>query len=171
MTPESRPDDSSPTAKTSREGKKEKAGWREAFVLKHEHPVNIVACSADWIAAGDEGGNLFLYDAKTGKKGTLQMKGGKEKGLHHLRRSTAVHARREAPVRGAERTSGHVRFNLDPKADQPSSWPDGRGSNLPRNVGRRRVLARITEREQEIWPCARTPGRPATRGTMNRSCM
>jgi RNA polymerase sigma factor (sigma-70 family) len=61
------------------EGKR--TGWREAFVLKHEHPVNIVACSADWIAAGDEGGNLFIYDAKTGKDRRLQIKGGKEEGL------------------------------------------------------------------------------------------
>jgi len=63
------------------EGKKEKAGWREAFVFKHEHAVNIIACSIDWIAAGDEGGNLFLCDAKTGKNRKLHLKGGKEKGL------------------------------------------------------------------------------------------
>jgi RNA polymerase sigma factor (sigma-70 family) len=59
------------------EGKKEKPGWGEAFVLKHEHPVNVVACSADWIAASDEGGNVYLCDSKSGKNRTLLVKGGK----------------------------------------------------------------------------------------------
>jgi RNA polymerase sigma factor (sigma-70 family) len=57
-----------------------KAKWRDAFTLKHEHPVVIVACNADWIAAGDEDGNLFLCDA-TGKNRKLWVKGGKGQGL------------------------------------------------------------------------------------------
>jgi RNA polymerase sigma factor (sigma-70 family) len=58
-----------------------KTNWREAIAFKHEHPVVIVACNVDWIAAGDEGGNLFLCDARTGKNRKLWVKGGKGQGL------------------------------------------------------------------------------------------
>jgi RNA polymerase sigma factor (sigma-70 family) len=63
------------------QGKKDQPGWHESFVLKHEHAVNILACSADWIAAGDEGGNLSLCDARTGKNKKVWLQGGKEEGL------------------------------------------------------------------------------------------
>jgi WD40 repeat protein len=59
----------------------EKPAWREKFVMAHDHPVALLACNADWIAVADEAGNLFLWDARTGKERTLQLKGGKEKGL------------------------------------------------------------------------------------------
>jgi hypothetical protein len=59
----------------------QKPGWREKFVMTHDHSVALLACNQDWIAVADEGGNLFLWDAKTGKERTLQLKGGKEKGL------------------------------------------------------------------------------------------
>ncbi|MCI0741711.1 MAG: sigma-70 family RNA polymerase sigma factor [Gemmataceae bacterium] len=96
------------------------AGWREAFKIQHEHPLNIVACSAKWIAAGDEGGNLFLYDAKTGKDRTLHAKGGKDEGL-----TSSVDFLQFSPdgkhlfaVTNERRAMS--RLNLDPKADTPS---------------------------------------------------
>jgi len=52
------------------------AGWKEALVLKHDHPVTTLACSADRIAAGDAGGNLVLYDAVTGKNRRVKLVGG-----------------------------------------------------------------------------------------------
>jgi RNA polymerase sigma factor (sigma-70 family) len=58
-----------------------KPGWQATLVAKHEHPVNIVACSPAWSAAGDEGGNLFVWDTKTGKNRKQMFKGGKGKGL------------------------------------------------------------------------------------------
>lgn len=50
-------------------------GWREAFVLRHEHPVTAIACSARRLAAGDEGGNLFLCDPFTGKNRVQKFQG------------------------------------------------------------------------------------------------
>jgi WD40 repeat protein len=57
-----------------------KPAWRARVTFKHEQPVTLVACGADWSAAGDEGGNLFLWDTRTGtnRKRVLQgQKGGK----------------------------------------------------------------------------------------------
>ena len=109
-----------PARKDKPKAPKAKAGWREAFELKHEHPVNIVAFSADWIAAGDEGGNLFLYDAKTGKDRTLKFKGGKKKGL-----TTSVDHLQFTPdekhlfaVLSGRRSMW--RLDLDPKSKKPS---------------------------------------------------
>ncbi len=50
-------------------------GWREAFVLTHDHPVTALACSATQLAAGDAGGNLFLCDPLTGKNRVRKLKG------------------------------------------------------------------------------------------------
>jgi len=69
--------------------KPENGGWIDTATLRHEHPVNIVACNSDWIATGDEGGNLFVGDAKTGKDLELRAKGGQQEGFNrsvdHLR--------------------------------------------------------------------------------------
>jgi RNA polymerase sigma factor (sigma-70 family) len=72
-----------PAAATSRavEPAGKKPAWRATVLAKHEHPVNIVACSPEWSAAGDEGGNLYLWETKTGKNRKLVLKGGKEEGL------------------------------------------------------------------------------------------
>lgn len=109
-----------PASKDKPKAPKAKAGWRVAFELKHEHPVNIVACSADWIAAGDEGGNLFLCDQKTGKDRKLQFKGGKKKGL-----TTSVDHLQFTPdgkhlfaVLNGRR--GMWRLDLDPNSKKPS---------------------------------------------------
>jgi hypothetical protein len=59
----------------------QKPAWRENFVMTHDHPVALIACNQDWIAVADEGGNLFLWDAKTGKEQTHRIKGGKGEGL------------------------------------------------------------------------------------------
>jgi WD40 repeat protein len=59
-----------------------KPGWRVALTLKHEHPIALVACGADWSAAADEGGNLFLWKTRTGKGRKLVFKGGKGQGLN-----------------------------------------------------------------------------------------
>lgn len=59
-----------------------KPAWVQSFVLKHEHPVTIVACGSEWSAAGDEGGNLFLWETKTGKNRTLKVRGGKGERLN-----------------------------------------------------------------------------------------
>jgi RNA polymerase sigma factor (sigma-70 family) len=48
----------------------DKPAWREILTMKHEHAINALACSADWSAAGDEGGKLFAWDTKTGKNRT-----------------------------------------------------------------------------------------------------
>jgi WD40 repeat protein len=45
-------------------------------LAKHEHPVNVIACGAEWSAAGDEGGNLFAWETKTGKNRKVLLKGG-----------------------------------------------------------------------------------------------
>lgn len=50
-------------------------GWREAFVLRHDHPVTAIACSARRLAAGDAGGNLFLCDPFTGKTRVRKLTG------------------------------------------------------------------------------------------------
>lgn len=55
-------------------------GWREVYALKHDHPVRLVACSATWLAAVDEGGNLFLSEMETGKNHKRMVKGGKNEG-------------------------------------------------------------------------------------------
>jgi RNA polymerase sigma factor (sigma-70 family) len=54
-----------------------KPGWHAARTIKHEQPVTLVASSAEWSAAGDEGGNLFVWDTRTGKNRKLILKGGK----------------------------------------------------------------------------------------------
>jgi RNA polymerase sigma factor (sigma-70 family) len=56
-----------------------KPRWRGKVVMKREHPVAVLACTAGWVAVGDEGGNLFVWDASTGKE-RLLFKGGKEEG-------------------------------------------------------------------------------------------
>jgi RNA polymerase sigma factor (sigma-70 family) len=68
-----------PAAAAPREGTPSgiKPGWQATLVAKHEHPVNIVACSPAWSVAGDEGGNLFVWDTKTGKNRKHMIKGGK----------------------------------------------------------------------------------------------
>jgi RNA polymerase sigma factor (sigma-70 family) len=66
-------------AETEPEAKR--PAWRESYALKHEHPITVLSCSAEWTAAGDEGGNLFVWDSATGKNRKLLAKGGKEKGL------------------------------------------------------------------------------------------
>jgi RNA polymerase sigma factor (sigma-70 family) len=58
-----------------------KAGWTVTSTIKHEHSVNIVACGPEWSAAGDEGGNLFAWETKTGKARKLMLQGGKGEGL------------------------------------------------------------------------------------------
>jgi RNA polymerase sigma factor (sigma-70 family) len=72
----------SPTAGQAGKPGTKGPGWREKYVLKHEHPVNLVSCSAKWSAAGDEGGNLFLWDTNTGKDRKLTVKGGQGQGLN-----------------------------------------------------------------------------------------
>jgi RNA polymerase sigma factor (sigma-70 family) len=56
---------------------KAKPGWEEAFAIKHEHPLTAIVCSADLLAAGDEGGNLYLCDPATGKNRRHKLVGGK----------------------------------------------------------------------------------------------
>jgi RNA polymerase sigma factor (sigma-70 family) len=58
-----------------------KPGWQATLLRTHEHRVNLVACGPQWSAAGDEGGNLFVWDTKTGKNQKLMLKGGKAQGL------------------------------------------------------------------------------------------
>jgi RNA polymerase sigma factor (sigma-70 family) len=53
-----------------------KAAWREILTMKHERAITALACSADWSAAGDEGGKLFAWDTKTGKNRTPNIGGG-----------------------------------------------------------------------------------------------
>ena len=55
----------------------DKPAWREILAMKHEHAITTIACSSDWTAAGDEGGNLFAWDTKTGKNRQTLHKGGK----------------------------------------------------------------------------------------------
>jgi RNA polymerase sigma factor (sigma-70 family) len=55
----------------------DKLAWREILTRKHEHAITAIACSSDWTAAGDEGGNLFAWDTKTGKNRQALCKGGK----------------------------------------------------------------------------------------------
>ena len=100
------------------QGKPEKTGWREVFAMKHEHPVTIVACSADWIAAGDEGGNLHLYDSKTGKNRTIQAKGGKGEGLTTSvdRLQFTLDGKRLFAITNEHRSMSQ--HNLDPKAEK-----------------------------------------------------
>ena len=50
-------------------------GWREPFVLTHDHPVTSLACSATRLAAADAGANLFLCDPLTGKNRVRKLKG------------------------------------------------------------------------------------------------
>jgi hypothetical protein len=54
-----------PAAEPARAGPA--AGWKEVYVLRHDHPVTALACSADRLAAGTESGELFLSDPLTGK--------------------------------------------------------------------------------------------------------
>jgi RNA polymerase sigma factor (sigma-70 family) len=56
-----------------------KRAWQESLTMKQEHPVTIIAFTPDWIAGGDEAGNLFLWDEKTGKEQKLLAKGRKDK--------------------------------------------------------------------------------------------
>jgi RNA polymerase sigma factor (sigma-70 family) len=56
--------------------------WHATLTIKHEHPVALVACGADWSAAADEGGNLFLWETRSGKGRELIIKGGKGQGLN-----------------------------------------------------------------------------------------
>jgi RNA polymerase sigma factor (sigma-70 family) len=54
-----------------------KPGWHATLTIKHEQPVTVVASGADWSAAGDEGGNLFLWDTRTGKSRKRVIEGHK----------------------------------------------------------------------------------------------
>jgi RNA polymerase sigma factor (sigma-70 family) len=56
--------------------KPEASGWREMVTMKHEHAITALARSADWSVAGDEGGNLFAWDTRTGKDRTHVVKAG-----------------------------------------------------------------------------------------------
>jgi len=49
--------------------------WQKAYVLTHDAPVTALACSADRLAAGDAGGNLFLCDTLTGKNRVRKLRG------------------------------------------------------------------------------------------------
>jgi RNA polymerase sigma factor (sigma-70 family) len=99
-----------------------KLAWRESFVLKHDHPVNIVACSADWIAVGDEGGNLYLCAAKTGKDRTLRAKGGKkDDGLTTSVDWLQLTSDGKYLFAGTSERRAVTRFVLDPKSDEPSN--------------------------------------------------
>jgi RNA polymerase sigma factor (sigma-70 family) len=60
--------------------------WREMLTMKHEHAVTAVACSADWSAAGDDGGDMFAWDTKTGKNRETLVKGGKDNWLNGVDR-------------------------------------------------------------------------------------
>jgi RNA polymerase sigma factor (sigma-70 family) len=54
-----------------------KPAWREILTMKHEHALTTIACSSDWTVGGDEGGNLFAWNTKTGKNRTTLLKGAK----------------------------------------------------------------------------------------------
>ncbi|HZY83948.1 MAG TPA: sigma-70 family RNA polymerase sigma factor [Gemmataceae bacterium] len=56
-----------------------KPRWRGKVVMTREHPVTLLTCTAGWVAVGDEGGNLFLWDAAAGKERVL-VRGGKKQG-------------------------------------------------------------------------------------------
>jgi beta-lactamase regulating signal transducer with metallopeptidase domain len=57
--------------------------WTEIASLQHEHPVTIVTSDIDWVGVGDEGGNLFTWDAKTLKEWKLRAKGAADGGGFH----------------------------------------------------------------------------------------
>lgn len=57
-------------------------GWMETSAMQHDHPISILTCNTDWIAVGDEGGYLYVWDTKTRQERRLMMKGGKEKGAN-----------------------------------------------------------------------------------------
>jgi RNA polymerase sigma factor (sigma-70 family) len=48
-----------------------KPRWRGKVVMTREHPVTLLACTAGWVAVGDEGGNLFVWDTDKGKERML----------------------------------------------------------------------------------------------------
>jgi RNA polymerase sigma factor (sigma-70 family) len=50
-------------------------GWHVTLEMRHDHPVTVIACSPAWSAAGDAGGNLFLWDTQTGKNRKLLSQG------------------------------------------------------------------------------------------------
>jgi WD40 repeat protein len=56
-----------------------KPRWRGKVVMTREHPVTLLACTAGWVAVGDEGGNLFVWDAAAGKERMI-VRGGKKQG-------------------------------------------------------------------------------------------
>jgi WD40 repeat protein len=57
--------------------------WTEIASLAHEHPVNIVTSNIDWVGVGEEGGNVFTWDAKTLKERKQRMKGAADGGRIH----------------------------------------------------------------------------------------
>jgi RNA polymerase sigma factor (sigma-70 family) len=65
------------TAPRAGEPAGKKPAWQATLLAKHEHAITAIACSSDWTAAGDEGGNLFAWDTKTGKNRQALCKGGK----------------------------------------------------------------------------------------------
>jgi RNA polymerase sigma factor (sigma-70 family) len=56
-----------------------KPRWRGKVVMTREHPVTVLACTAGWVAVGDEAGNLILWDAAKGKEREI-VKGSKALG-------------------------------------------------------------------------------------------
>jgi hypothetical protein len=61
-----------------------KPAWRQILTMKHDHAITTIACSSDWSAAGDEGGNMFAWDTKTGKNRRSVFKLGKDKTVERL---------------------------------------------------------------------------------------
>ena len=62
---------------------KAEQAWVETASFQNEHPVNIVACNLNWIALGDEAGNVVAWDAKMLKERKLLMKGVRDGGSNH----------------------------------------------------------------------------------------
>lgn len=57
--------------------------WVETASIQNAHPVNIVACNLNWVALGDEAGNVVAWDAKMLKERKLLMKGVRSGGSNH----------------------------------------------------------------------------------------
>jgi RNA polymerase sigma factor (sigma-70 family) len=103
------------------------AGWREAFVLWHDHPLSALACAPGLLAAGDAGGNLYLCDPLTGKNRVRKLRGAKEGTLNALRDYDQLAFTPDAKmlffIRGA---GGSVMFTR-PGDDDEKAWGLGGG--------------------------------------------